>query len=62
MNPRITKAKWLRYRKIQESGCYMLTEALSASIAAYLTRDEYLFILKNYAELSAKHEPERKLF
>jgi len=42
------------YRKVQESGRYnMMADANAAMQDAGLTRDEYMFVIRNYSSLAA---------
>tara|TARA_R110000851_G_scaffold9651_1_gene35696 strand:- start:533 stop:715 length:183 start_codon:yes stop_codon:yes gene_type:complete len=53
----ITKDKWESYRWVQTSGMYNMFDP-NAREMTELTKNEWLYIMKNYSELETKYEGE----
>jgi len=53
----ITKDKWESYRGVQTSGMYNMFDP-NAREMTELTKNEWLYIMKNYSELETKYEGE----
>ena len=53
----ITKDKWESYRWVQKSGMYNMFDP-NAREMTELTKNEWLYIMKNYSELETKYEGE----
>ena len=50
-----------KYERVRQSGRFnMITEANYAAIAAGLSLEEYMFVIKNYNKLKEQYENERK--
>ena len=45
--------RWFeRYEKVRDSGKFnMIMDSANACVAAHLTKDQYLFVIKNYSAL-----------
>ena len=53
----ITKEQWDEYRDVQDSGAWNMFSP-QARAETSLTKEEWLYILKNYSELKTKYEGE----
>ena len=53
----ITKDKWESYRWVQKGGLYNMFDP-NAREMTELTKNEWLYIMKNYSELETKYEGE----
>ena len=53
----VNKEQWDEYRDVQDSGLYNMFTPDARALTS-LSRDEWLYILKNYSELKTKYEGE----
>ena len=53
----VTKEQFEEYREVQDSGAWNMFSP-QAREETTLTRDEWIYILKNYSELKTKYEGE----
>lgn len=54
------KEMFNRYEKVRISGEYnMIMDAGYAMVAAGLTQSEYIYVIKNYAELAKKYQKQK---
>ena len=54
----VNKEQWDEYRDVQDSGAYNMFDPNARALTS-LSRDEWLYILKNYSELKTKYEGEQ---
>ena len=54
---KITKEQWNKYRDIQISGMYNMFDP-NARTMTDLTKQEWIYIIKNYTQLKNKYEEE----
>ena len=53
----INKEQWDEYRGVQDSGMFNMFSPDARALTS-LSRDEWLYILKNYSQLKTKYEGE----
>jgi len=51
----MTKGKFSEYRDVQDSGAYNMYDPRAREMTT-LSRDEWIYILKNYSELKEQYE------
>ena len=51
----INEEQWNEYREVQDSGMFNMFDPQARAMTE-LTKDEWLYILKNYSELKEKYE------
>ena len=54
-NKMINEEQWNEYREVQDSGAWNMFSP-QARAETSLTKEEWLYILKNYSELKDKYE------
>ena len=55
----VSKEEWEEYRDVQDSGMFNMF-APQARAMTSLSKDKWLYIIKNYNELTLIHEKENK--
>ena len=55
MKMKVSKEQFQEYRQVQSSGMFNMFDPQAREMTS-LDRDEWIYILKNYAELKAEYE------